>query len=43
MSADTRELLVGMAVACILIVAWFVLVYLFEPFARPVLTPGVLR
>jgi len=43
MSADTRELLIGMAVACVLIVVWFTIIYLFEPFARPILTPGVLR
>jgi hypothetical protein len=43
MSTEDRRLLVAFVAGTVLIVAWFLLIYLFEPFARPILTPGVLR
>lgn len=43
MSTEDRRLLVAFILATMLILAWFTVIYLFEPFARPVLTPGVLE
>ena len=41
MSTEDRHLLLAFAIGTIVIVAWFTLIFLFEPFARPLL-PGLL-